>query len=65
MNELCLRYWQWATSHYRDPDGNPTPEQVDIRHALRPFRELLGHAPAREVGPLEFKRVRDAMVDRG
>src|SRR5262249_37976349 len=46
-------------------NGKPTGEPVNIRLALRPLRQLYGHTPAREFGPLRLKTVRRAMIDSG
>lgn len=61
VTELCVAYWQHAKQYYVK-DGEPTSEQDTIRQALRFLRQLHGHTPAREFGPLALKAVRDAMV---
>lgn len=62
INELILQFWQHAEQHYRHPDGRPTGELSDYKYSLRPLRELYGHTPARDFGPLALKAVREAMV---
>ena len=52
------------TSYYVK-NGKPTTEPVNIRLALRPLRQLYGHTPAREFGPLRLKAVRQAIIDSG
>src|SRR5262249_24242296 len=65
VNELILAFWKHAELHYRHPDGTPTSELGDYRLSLRPLRELYGHSPTREFGPLALKAVRQRMVDAG
>lgn len=65
VNELCLRYWRHAEEYYRDAEGEPTSELTDLKYAIRVFREDAGHTPAREFGPLAFKRLRERMVGKG
>ena len=59
----------WPTSAIADAyyvkNGKPTVEPGNIRLALRPLRQLYGHTPAREFGPLALKAVRQAMIDAG
>jgi integrase len=62
INELILRFWPRAELHYRHADGTPTGELSDYKYSLRPLRELYGHTPARDFGPLALKAVREAMV---
>lgn len=65
VNEMLVRYWRFAEEHYRAPDGEPTSELDDIRKTLRPLRELYGHTPAKDFGPLALKAVRAHMIDAG
>lgn len=62
INELLVKFIAWATDYYHNPNGAHTSELGDIAHAVRPLRELFGHTPAREFGPLAFKRVREEMI---
>jgi integrase len=62
LNELLLAYWMHAEKHYRRPDGTPTDEIHCLRAALRPLKELYGHTPAQDFGPLALKAVREKMV---
>jgi integrase len=64
INEMLLAYLTHADSYYVK-NGKPTTEPVNIRLALRPLRQLYGHTPAREFGPLRLKAVRQAMIDAG
>jgi integrase len=65
INELILAFWEHAEQHYRHPDGTPTTELKEYRYSLRPLRELYGHTPARDFGPLALKAVRQRMVEAG
>ena len=66
VSELILRGWkQFITQHYRDMSGNPTNEQDNFRKSLKPLRELYGHTPAKEFGPLALKAVRTTMIGKG
>jgi integrase len=64
VNEMHLAYLHHADSYYVK-NGKPTTEPVNIRLALRPLRQLYGHTPAREFGPLRLKTVRQAFIDSG
>jgi len=62
--ELIAAYWRHVESYYRK-DGKPTSEVSSIRDALRQLKDLYGHTPAAEFGPLRLKTVRDRMIQRG
>jgi integrase len=62
VNELMLLFWHHAEQHYRHPDGTPTSEISGYKIALRPLKELYGHTPAKDFGPLALKAVREAMI---
>jgi len=63
VNELLLAFWQHAEQHYRRPDGTPTSEIDCLRAALRPLRQLYGHTPVKEFGPLALRAVRQQMIE--
>ena len=65
VDEVVLAFWRHAEAHYRKPDGRPTGELENFRHALKPLRRLYGPTPAAEFGPLALRAVREAMVDSG
>jgi integrase len=65
VNELLLRYWRWAEGHYQDAAGNVSRELEGVALASRPLRQLYGHTPARDFGPLALRAVRAAMVKAG
>jgi integrase len=63
INELLLRFMEYAQEHYRHADGRPGQELVHYRRTLKPLRVLYGATPAREFSPLALKAVRSAMID--
>src|SRR5262249_9217988 len=64
VNELILAYWKHAEGYYRK-NGAPTKQLDRVRRALRPVKELYGHTPARDFGPLALKAVRQRMIENG
>jgi integrase len=65
VNEVIVAFWNHAQIHYRHPDGTPTGEQTNFLAPLRALKELYGHTPAREFGPLALKAVRERLVASG
>jgi integrase len=65
INELLLKYWHWATGHYRDANGNPSRELENLKDALKPLRRLYGGTAARGFGPLALRAVQEDMVRSG
>jgi integrase len=65
VNELLLGFLRHAQDHYRRPDGTPTNELKEYRLAIRPVRELYGHAPAGTFGPVALDTVRRHMIGQG
>src|SRR5262249_15173776 len=63
VNELALAYWKFAQSYYRF-DGRRGIES-NLRDALRILKQLYGHTPAAEFGPLALKACRAEMVQTG
>jgi integrase len=61
INETILAYWRHAKDYYRNSPG----EMARIREAVRPLKQLYGHTPAKDFGPLALKAVRQAMIDSG
>lgn len=60
--ELVVAYLEYAAKYYGD---GPRSECANMRHALRPLRELYGRMPAREFGPLQLKAVREKYLALG
>jgi hypothetical protein len=65
VNEVLIAFWRYAEQHYRRADGTPTNELPQYRYTFRPVRELVGHTPAKEFGPVALKSIRAAMVRKG
>jgi integrase len=65
IDELIVRYLEFAQGHYRQRTGGATSEVGNMKDALRPLHHLFGPTPAREFGPKRLKAVRQAMVDAG
>ena len=65
VTELIAAFKTHAEMYYRGPDGTPTSEVANFRIVLRPLRELYGHLPACEFGPLSLEAVRNAMIAKG
>ncbi|HVK18562.1 MAG TPA: site-specific integrase, partial [Fimbriiglobus sp.] len=63
--ELALAYLRYAEGYYVGPDGKPTSTLTGVRLSLRPLRQLYGHTPAREFGPLALKAVRQKFAESG
>jgi integrase len=64
INEVLLSYLRFAGSYYIK-NGRPTSEPANLALAFRPLRQLYGHTPAVEFGPLGLKPVRRALIDLG
>jgi integrase len=62
INEVLLAFMRWAATHYRTPAGEPTTEIHELKWSIKPVRELYGHIPAAEFGPLSLAAVREHMV---
>jgi integrase len=60
-----LRFWEWATVRYRNPDGSSTREDDNLRCALRPLRRLFGPLPLEQFSPNKLRAVREEMVRDG
>jgi integrase len=65
VDEVILRYLEFARSHYRQRGGYETSEVGNIQDALRPLHRVFGSLPAREFGPKRLKMVRQRMIDDG
>ena len=65
VNEMLLAFWDHVENHYRLPDGTPSSEQNNFKYALRPLREIYGHTPAAQFGPLALKVVRQRFLETG
>jgi integrase len=59
------RFRLWAEGRYRHPDGTPTREAENLRHALRPLRQRFGALPVAEFGPGKLFELQAEMVESG
>ena len=64
LARLAVCYVEYAKTYYQK-DGEPTPENGQIRSALRPLIELFSSMPVADFGPLKLKLVRERMLERG
>ena len=64
VNELLLKFVEWAESYYRK-GGRVTGEVSNIKYAVRTLRELYGSTPARDFGPIQLKTTRQAVIETG
>lgn len=62
--ELILAYVKHAEAYYTKR-GKVTSEYQNILYAVRPLRELYGHTPAKDFGPLALKTIRESFIARG
>jgi hypothetical protein len=65
VSEILVAFWKHAEQHYRDVDGKPTQEIVNVKDSIKPVKRLYGKTSARSFGPLALRAVRDAMVRAG
>jgi integrase len=63
--EILLPFLRHAEQHYRGADGELTSEFREYRLVVRTLRELYGHTPATDFGPLCLKAARQAWVSAG
>jgi integrase len=64
VNELALAYWKFAESYYGF-DRRRRGTAFNVRDAIRILRQLHGHTPAAEFGPLAIKACQAEMVKKG
>jgi len=60
--ELIVAYLEYAKAYYGDGSRS---EWANMRHALRPLRQMYGKLPAREFGPRQLKVVREKFIALG
>jgi len=65
IEELAVKFLEWAEGYYIDPDGNPTPSFNQCQYALEPFIHHYGRNSVSEFGPLSLMFIRDQWVKRG
>ncbi len=59
--ELIADYMRYARSYYGD---DPRGSAAAMMYAVRPLKALYGHTAAAEFGPLQFKAVRQSLIQR-
>ncbi|XAL98890.1 tyrosine-type recombinase/integrase [Phycisphaeraceae bacterium D3-23] len=64
VEALADQYQAHADTYYRRPDGKPTREATNIKHALGHATSVCGDLLATEFTPVKFREVRQAMIDR-
>jgi len=62
--ELAAAYLRYAKS-YHQKDGQPTSTMSRVKAAIRFLKELYGHTPAGDVGPLALQAIQHRLVERG
>lgn len=62
VSTLILRFWEHASTYYRNPDGTPGPELENFQYALALLRRLYGATRVGDFGPLALKAVRQVMI---
>lgn len=65
VQALASQYQAHADAYYRRPDGVPTREAVNIKHALSPVLDLCGSLAAADFTPSKLRLVREAMIASG
>lgn len=65
IDDLAIRFMEFAARYYCRKDGAPTGSAANLRHALRPLIRLFGQTRIREFGPIKLKVVRDDMIQSG
>jgi hypothetical protein len=65
ITAMIKAFRNFATRHYRGPDGEPTRELDNMRVALRPLRKLYGSTLAQDFSPLKLRAVQEEMVRSG
>ena len=59
--QVCAAFWQHAEGYFVK-NGKPSGWLVHIKLVLRMMRQVYGHTPAVEFGPIAFKAIRARLV---
>jgi integrase len=62
VNEVMLAFLDFAEGYYCD-GKELSKEVVNYKLALRPLKQLYGHTPAEQFGPLALKALRQHMIE--
>lgn len=65
IGRLVAAYKAHAKAYYRRPDGKPTREHVNIRHAVDPLGQRYPDVPADELTPQHLQAVQQVMITSG
>ena len=65
IGRLAILFMAHAEVYYRKPDGTPTNEATNFRHALKTVCREFPNLPVRNFGPMKLQQARDAMVKDG
>ena len=61
----CVLFYRSHVKTYYVKDGEPTGEQNNIKHSLRPLEDMFGDTPAVDFGAKKLKLVREEMIRKG
>ena len=62
VEELALRFLEWAEGYYLDKDGKPTENVDHCQRAVAPLIRHYGKNTVSEFGPLSLKFIRDGLI---
>jgi hypothetical protein len=62
VEELTLRFLEWAEGYYRDSDGEPTENVDHCQRAVAPLIRHYGKNAVSEFGPISLKFIRDGLI---
>jgi len=65
VEELALRFLEWAEEYYLDKDGKPTANVDQCQRAIAPLVRHYGKNTVSEFGSLSLKFVRDGLIAEG
>jgi integrase len=65
VDELVVRFLDWAKTYYRGHDNKETTELHLFKSAAKPLKQLYGDTPILDFGPLKLSAVRDRMIKLG
>jgi len=63
--EVVARFWTFAESYYRTPDGRPSDSLANFKSTIRELKTLYGDTKASEFGPRALKALREKFVQQG
>ena len=63
VEELALRFLEWADGYYLDKNGNSTEHAEHCRRAVAPLVRHYGRNTVSEFGPLSLKFIRERLIE--